>query len=353
MNRLFAVLLFSTLAFAQAAKPAPPTAMPSAQPAAQSAPAAKAGEVPASAPVLTLEGVCNGKVAAAPAPACKTVITRAEFEKLVDALDPNMASARRRQLAEVYARMLVMSDAAAQRGLENSPDTREVLHFMRLQTLTQLLLRQMQKEAANVPLTETEKYYNAHPRKFEQAKLLRIFLPKTPPSGSKPPDEKTLEAEAGKMRAAAVAGGDLEKLQKQAYDDLGIKTPPPPVSAGTQRRESVPAAQQKIFDLQPGQVSPVINEPGGLYIFKLESKKKLTLPEVTPEINRTLEAERMKEALDKITGNVKPVLNEQYFGAEAPSAPGLMPPGARPAPRPVHPLPGPPSNAPPPKPPKK
>lgn len=359
MHRLLAVLLFSTLAFSQATKPGtsakPAPAAPAAQaaPEAESAPAAKSAEVPPSAPVLTLEGVCNGKVPPNPTPGCKTVITRAEFEKLVDALDPKMPAPRRRQLAEVYSRMVVMSDIADQRGLEKDPDTQEVLRFMRMQTLTQLLLRQIQKEASEVPPAETQKYYNEHQQQFEEAKFQRVFFPKTPPGGEKPPDEKTLKAEAAKIRAAAVAGGDFEKLQKQAYDDLGVKTPPPPVSAGTQRRGTVPPAQEKIFDLQPGQISEVIDEPGGLYLFKLESKKRLTLPEVTPEINRTLESERMKAALDKITDNVKPVFNDQYFGGGGPEAPALMPPNHPRAPRPgagtARPKPGSPPSAPSPK----
>ena len=107
-----------------------------------------------------------------------------------------MPAASRQRLANVYAQMLVMSDAAEQRGLAKSADAQEVLRFSRMQTLTQLLVRALQKEAANVPAAEAETYYNAHSQQFEQATLLRIFLPKTPPGGEKPTEEKTLQAEA-------------------------------------------------------------------------------------------------------------------------------------------------------------
>jgi PPIC-type PPIASE domain len=331
MFRLLTLVLFSTLAFSQVAPPpkgAPAATPPAAKPATPATPAAETDVAPTAA-VITIDGLCNGKVPETPSADCKTVITRADFEKLVNAIDPQMPAPRRQQLADAYSRMLIMSDIAEQRGLANSPESQQVLHFTRMQALMQLLGRQVQKEAANVPAAETEKYYNEHAQQFEQAEFQRLFIPKTPPCGEKPPDEKTLAAEGEKIRAAAAAGGDFEKLQKQAYDDLGIKTPPPPTAAGTLRRESIPSSQAKVFDLQPGQVSEVLNEPGGLYIFKLQSKKKLTLAEVTPEINRVLEQERMREAVDKLTKNVKPELNQAYFGASA--GPEGMPQGRPPA----------------------
>lgn len=327
MYRLFAFVLFSALAFSQATPPAKsaPAAKPqTAKPATPAKPAEKA-EVPLTAAVITIDGTCRGKVPATPSAECKTVITRADFEKLVDAFDPQMPMARRRQLADAYARMLVMSDMAEQRGIQNSPEAQQVLHFSRMQALMQLLGREIQKEAAKVPPAEIEKYYTEHASQYEQGSFQRIFIPKTPTAGEKPADEKTLEAEGQKIRAAAAAGGDFEKLQKQAYDDLGLKTPPPPTATGTQRRESLPPSQAKVFDLQPGQISEVMNEPGGLYIFKLESAKKLTLAEATPEINRVLEQERMKDAVDKLTKSVKPELNQEYFGE--PVAPAAMPAG--------------------------
>jgi hypothetical protein len=327
MYRLFALVLFSAFAFSQAAPPAksaPATKPQTAKPATPATPAEKV-EVAPTAPVIIIGGICKGKVPATPSAECKTVITRADFEKLVDALDPQMPTARRRQLADAYSRMLVMTDIAEQRGIQNAPEAQQFLHFAHMQALMQLLGREIQKEAAKVPPAETEKYFNEHAQQYEQANFQRIFIPKSPAGGEKPADEKTLAAEGEKIRAAAAAGGDFEKLQKQAYDDLGLKTPPPSTDARSQRRESVPTSQAKAFDLQPGQISEVMNEPGGLYILKLESKKKLTLAEVTPEINSVLEKQRMKDAVDKLTSNINSELNEAYFGA--PAGPGAMPAG--------------------------
>ena len=89
---LIAGLISGQLSFAQAAPPASPAA-----PAGQSAPAAPPAGAPAAAPevkvapddpVITLKGFCADS--SLQGDACKTVITRAQFEKLVDALQPNM-----------------------------------------------------------------------------------------------------------------------------------------------------------------------------------------------------------------------------------------------------------------------
>ena len=96
MYRLLALLLLSAFALAQTKAPAqkpaqPPTKPPSAPASAAPATAPKTAEpaeVAPTAPVITIAGLCNGRVPATPSPECKTVITRAEFEKLANALDP-------------------------------------------------------------------------------------------------------------------------------------------------------------------------------------------------------------------------------------------------------------------------
>src|SRR5258708_34013745 len=97
--------------------PPPPPAAPS--PATgtkteQSAPAAtdKAPEIKVGPDegVITLKGFCAD--ASQQGDACKTVITRAQFEKLAETLQPGRSPAIRRQLAPAYPRMLKMSAAA-------------------------------------------------------------------------------------------------------------------------------------------------------------------------------------------------------------------------------------------------
>jgi len=323
MRPVFAVLLLSSLTFAQTASK--PQATPAPQ-APATASAEKPAEVSPSAPVITVNGFCPGKPAAGAD--CKTEVSRAEFEKLAKAL--SLPEARKRELANGYAQMLVMSKLAEDRGIDKKPETQEFLRFLRMQALSQMLGREIQDEAANIPAADIGKYYNEHAGQYTQATLQRVFIPKMPPNAQEKVDESAVKAEGAKMVAAAKApDADFGKLQKQAYGDLKITATPPPTDLKDVRRDNIPPGQAKAFDLNPGEVSEAIDEPGGIYIYKIVSKKTLTQPEVEPDIKKTLELERAQAAMKKLIGTVKLDYNEAYFGDPAgvrPQPPQMLPP---------------------------
>src|ERR1700727_3253038 len=64
-------------------------------------------------PVITLDGFCADSTPQGGA--CRTVITRAQFDRLVDALQPGMPLPLRLAVANAYARNLKMSAAAEPR----------------------------------------------------------------------------------------------------------------------------------------------------------------------------------------------------------------------------------------------
>ena len=139
-------LLLGVLAWGQAANPtssqppapsqnpaAPSNAAPG-KPAEDAKQALEASNIPPDGAVITIQGLCDNPPAdKTKASGCKTVITRAEFEKLVDALAPNMAPPARRQLATRYAMGLVMAHEAHKMGLDQGPRFEELLRVARVQ----------------------------------------------------------------------------------------------------------------------------------------------------------------------------------------------------------------------------
>src|SRR5271156_4869767 len=115
--RFLVCLLLGGLAYGQAMQPtAPPAAGARAEQSASTAPN-KAPEVkvgPDEA-VITIKNFCGDS--SPQGDACKTVITRAQFEKIVDAVQPGMPQAVRRRIADQYPGMLRMAAAAEKRGL--------------------------------------------------------------------------------------------------------------------------------------------------------------------------------------------------------------------------------------------
>jgi hypothetical protein len=358
-SRYLVCLLLVGLAYGQAAPPAtPPAAGAQAQPGAPAA-SDKAPEVKIGPDdtVITLKGFCAD--ASQQGDACKTAITRAEFEKLAEALQPGMSPAIRRQLATAYSRMLRMSTTAEKRSLDKNPKFDQMMNFARMQILSQELSRALQDDSNKVSDSDIEDYYKKNESNYEQATFARIFVPRTkqivntPPkpkagaAGAKttakpttlqPPTEAQKKAGeeamtklATSIRARAAKGEDPDKLQKEAYTAAGLPGNAPNTKMERVRRTTLPNNHQAVMDLKASEVSEVISDPNsGHYIYKLISKETLTLSDdkVKTEIRNTISGQRYRDTMQAFQGNVD--LNDAYFGpTQGPRMP--MPPrGAKP-----------------------
>ncbi len=344
-----------------------------AQPAAPAAPApAPAAEVPLSASVLTIKGVACpefAKTATSPAAAGKTAaakkpaeceITRAEFEKLTKALQQGMNPLnpqQKRTLAQQLPSVIALSDAAKKKGLDKTESYTETLKYVKLRILAQKMQENIRDQADEVPPAEVAAYYKENPEAYEQFSLDRLFIPKNKqPSAedkdqAKEPEKMTEEQQKAKeaadkakqekgeqeltalaetLRQRAVAGEDFAKLQKEAFEASGTKIENPTVNLPKVRRTGLPPAHAAVFELKVGEVSAVINDNGGHYIYKLVSKEVLPLDQVKEEIHNKLKGERLKEMMDKYTNSYQAVTNEAYFGPAPPPGPPGPPHRTRP-----------------------
>jgi hypothetical protein len=349
-------LLFAGLVFGQVVPPAPPpaTGAKAEQPATTAPAAPPEVKVEPADAVITLKGFCAD--ATQQGDACKTVITRAQFEKLAEALQPNMSPAIRRQLATAYTRVLRMSAVAEKRGLDKGATFEEKMNFARMQILSQELSRVLQEESGKVTDADIEDYYKKNEASYEQATLARIFIPREKqiaPAAAKPKAGATASAKtsaplppteaqkkaaedamtkvAAGLHARAVKGEDPDKLQKEAYVAAGLTGNPPSTKMEKVRRTTLPANHQAIMDLKAGEVSEVFSDSNsGSYIYKLVSKETLTLDDakVKTEIRNQLSSQRYRDSMQGFQGNVE--LNDAYFGAARNPAMPPPPRGARP-----------------------
>ena len=358
--RYFAVVLLASLAMGQTApnQATPPAENPSG-PAAGAPSKGVEPEVAPDAPVITVPGVCHSPASHAKAGAaaatkedCKTVITRAQFEDLANALQPNMNAQTKRRLADVYPRLLLMAQEARKRGLEDKPAFKELVQFNRLQILSQELGRTLKEDADNVPPAEIEKYYKNNPEAFEQATLLRIYVPKdkqeqpakadtdsqaetaddtAKDSAKQKADEEAMKKTADDIQKRAAAGEDFDKLQKEAYAAAGIQGAPAPTNIGKMTRNQIPVNQRSVLDLKGGDVSQLFTEANGYYVYKVVSKETKPLDQARDEIRTTLAQQRLQDTMSKYQQESKATLNEAYFGPPGPAMPPRVGPGGPPA----------------------
>jgi hypothetical protein len=340
--RWAAILLLGSLAMGQAAAPNSPKPTP--KPAAQSGAAKTQTTQPATeatsglapnTPVITISGVCDTPGTAAQAAAeCKTVVTRAEFERLANALQPNMPTNVQRRLADAYPKIFLMAHEAHQRGLEKQPRFKDLMEFARMNALAQELSRTLKDEADKVPEPEIENYYKSNGATFEEASLLRLFIPRekqTEGAAEKPAEtqaqgEEAMKKEAETLRERAAAGEDFDKLQKEAYDGADVKATPPTTNLGKLTRGELPANHRAVIDLAAGQVSPLLTEANGYYVYKVVSKSTRSLDDSRDKIRTMLAQQRLQAAIEQVQESGKAELNEAYFGGGASPAPRMQPP---------------------------
>jgi len=301
-----------------------------------------------STPVLTLKGACPPKNGVAPK-GCTSSLTRQQFEELTSALQPAekgpVPPDIRRRFATQYSKLLILSDAARELGLENDPKVQQIFTFARNQILAEALNQHFVEQYSHPTDQQIQEYYDQNKKKYLEATLQRIIIPMPQQNPDKPkPDPEAQKALAEKTRQNWIAGGDPAKLEKDAMDASDIQTSAPDVNIGTRRPGSLPEAHEGVFELKAGELSPVYSDPAAFYIYKVVSIRELPLSEVKTQITQIVQRQQYTEKLEAIQKAVTPELNEAYFGPEqAPSVqqnmmmhPGMQhpTPGAAPPPPP-------------------
>lgn len=370
-------VLLGGLAWGQAQPGAQPPAQPGRAPANMAGRQAAAGlpetadSVPENAAVLTITGVCKPRPRPAAAKAgttpakpvaktaseeCKTVVTKAEFERLLHSLSPHPTPQLEKQLATAYPGILAFAEAAQKQGLDKTAEFEAQMKFARLQILGRELRDQISEEAAKISDEDVDKYYQEHLDSYQQFNLDRVFVPhfRQPAAEAKPelkdenegkdaknekdvkptPEQQQQKAKADteqeeaklaeSLRTRAAAGEDFVKLQKEAYDAAGMKLEVPPINLPKVRRNGLPPGQLAVFELKEGEVSQVIGDTGGHYIYKVKAIEQMPLDDqLKNEIHGMLQGQRQREGMEKYQKSFTVETNEAYFGPPGP------PPGAR------------------------
>lgn len=301
-------------------------------------------EVPTDTPIVTLQGVCDGapasKTAATKSSAaknaaksCKTVITKAQMDALLDALMPNATPDSRRQFALNYIRMLAASGVATEKNLWKDPAVAKELEarveFTRMQVMAGSLYHRVEKLAEDVQESEIKSYYDDHAATYTQGEVQRITVMKAAVAGT-PLDPAMLRTKAEELRARAVKGEDFDQLQKEAVQAFNPGGTVPPTKVATTRRSGLLATEGVVFDLKPGEVTPLVESQGAFEILKLVSRQAVPLESVRAEIKSGLTNGHLQLIMKDATKGVTANFNLAYLGLSSTPelflSPSLRPP---------------------------
>jgi PPIC-type PPIASE domain len=282
--------------------------------------------VPLDKPLITITGLCDDVLAnKSAASECKTVITRAQFEEVIEAIQPKMSPHARREFALTYADALVMTKKAEQMGLDKGENYEEQMKLARIQILSQKLKKVIQENASQISEKEIEDYYQNNMARFEKVEVDRVYVPKTQQTSASDvklsdadrqkrsqESEQRMKEQADNLRVRAVAGEEFTKLQADAYQVAGIKSAAPNTSMGI-RRASLSPTQVSVMDLKPGEVSPVLEDPNGYVIYRVKVKNTLPIDHAREEIKATLRSLRIQDEMRNIEDSATSTLDESYF----------------------------------------
>lgn len=302
-------LLISSFILAQTAPNA--AQRPAPAPAPQAPAAAK--EVAPDAAIITIYDLCKEKLTNMGA--CKTVITRAEFDKFLQALGySELPPQAKRQVANQYTRILTLATEADKEGIENRPETQELLRFARMQALAQAMEQTIRQRSQATP-EQMQKFYDDNRARLVRVTLERVVVPVKQGATDNTEAKKLAEA----LRQRAVAGADFKVLQAEAYQSANMQNPPE--TRIVTMPDRVPAAHKAVLDLPAGSVSDLIQEPNRFIFYKLVSKAPIPFDEVKDAIQKTVTQNKAQDEMGLILNGAKPSLNPDYFGPVPESSP--------------------------------
>lgn len=285
--------------------------------------AEKAETVIPERPVITVHGVCDASKGKGNAvDECTTVITRKEFENLVAVLNPDgraLPPNANKNLAKTYAEYLAVEAAARKAGLEDTPQFRELMNWMRLKTITDLYRRSVQEKYSHPSQQEIDAYYQQHQSEYERVKLSRVLIPREgPETATKDEFDRKALAAANVARESLVKGSDPVQVQKDAYAALGLVTPPPTDLGNRRRADLLPDEAAELFSLQSGDVSKVQKEAKNYAVYKITGKDALPEEQVKNDISREIYGRKFRDAMKSVIDAAPAEYDEQYLEPPAP-----------------------------------
>ena len=264
-----------------------------------------------------------------------TKFTASQVAKFIEAMPqqfrPFYSGAGKSKLAELLLTTELLVREARKRHLETQPDVQLQVKIATDSILSNAAKMEL-KKGMKVTDADLQKYLDEHKTQFEEARARRIVIrskTSVPWDQSKTPDQllddKDARAKAGTLREQLAKGADFEELAAKHSDDS--------LSAGTggdlgfNRRGSqthliVPPLEEKIFSMEPGTITDVVQTPLGYEIVKLEEKRLPKVSDIRQELEQLVLNQKTDDLLKELKSGESIFVDEKFFnlGASPPPA---------------------------------
>jgi peptidyl-prolyl cis-trans isomerase C len=266
-------------------------------------------------------------------------VTEAQFDNMINAIpaqyQQTARGAGKRQFAEQIVQVLVLSQEAQKRKMDEDAKVKQELAFQRQNLLAQALFLSLQDDA-KVNDAAVEKYFNDHKSDYEVLKARHILIrvkgaPMQAIAGKPEMTDDEALAKAQAIRKRLVAGEDFATVAKAESDDAGSGAQGGDLGE-FRRGMMVPPFETAAFSAQVNEVTEPVKTPFGYHLIKVESHVTKSLGEVRPDIEKKLRPEIARNEVEELRKNATVLMDDSFFGPAPPALPGRL--GGVPAPPP-------------------
>lgn len=306
------LVVFAPVALCLAQTPPKPATTPAHAPVQSAKPAPTLEDVPGTDPVVISVG--------------DEKMTKSQYERLISSLSPQIRSQAqgpgKRQVAEQVAQLMSMAQEARKRGIDKTPETRQLVAFQTDTVLASALFREIQN-AVKPDQAAIAEYYEKHKGEYESVTSRHILIrfkgsPVPLREGQKDLTEEEALAKAKEIRAKLAAGGDFAKLAEAESDD--VQSGKNGGSLGTfARGRMVPQFEEAAFKQPVGEISEPIKTQFGYHIIQVEKRTTSPIEEAKAGIEQRLKPEMAQKAVEDIKKQSGVTISESYFGNSNPA----------------------------------
>lgn len=239
-------------------------------------------------------------------------VTASEFEQLIAILPPPQQKdlslpGARRSYVDQFIRLLVLARTAETEKLDRDPRVAAQLRLTRLEVLAaaeqQAILRR-----TDVSESEVQKFFDQNKSQFSELHLLHISVPM---GSAEPGQMDQIRKEMESLRQRARKGEDFKKLAREYSKDSDAAEGGDLGFLG--RGHFGEALDNALFKLNPGQVSDVLEAPGGIHVFKVVAERVQSLSDAHDAIVEIIKNQRLQAMLPGLVREMQPMVNEAYF----------------------------------------
>jgi parvulin-like peptidyl-prolyl isomerase len=246
-------------------------------------------------------------------------ITAKQLDALIDVYPQSqqvfLRGPGREQFADTLIRMIVLSQEGRKRKLQDTDKFKEQMRFSETNLLANTLSEVLPKEIV-VDELALRKYYEEHRCEYPTWKVRHIVvrfkgspLPIRAGQADLTEDEALMRAKQLQQRGS---NADFAFVAKLESDD-----PSTSVSGGDlgqfKRGQMLPAIEETVCRMKPGEISAPVKTPSGYHVLKLESKEEKEFAEMKGELEQKYRAEAAKKLIDEMIGRVKVVKDKEYY----------------------------------------